>query len=106
VTATDSDNLKTSVSSSVAVAPLLATAASNPATTTLGNPVVITVTPSVAGALIDHYEFDFNEGDGPVSSGSGSISHVFKQRGTNQVNIKVVPKVGSPFTIFAQVPIT
>lgn len=105
-TATDSDNLKTSVSSSVAVAPLTATAASSPASTTLGNPVIITVTPSVTGAQIDHYVFDFNEGDAPVTTTSNTISHVFKARGTNQVNITVVPKFGAAFTIFAQVPIS
>jgi hypothetical protein len=104
-TATDSDNLTTSVSSSVSVAPLTAAGAANPGTTTLGNPVVITVSPST-GALIDHYEYDFNEGDSPTSTPSNSISHVFKQRGTNQVNIKVVPRVGSSFTIFVQVVIT
>ena len=60
-TATDSEGNKTPVSTQVVVAPLSVVAAANPTSTTLGSPIVFTVTTST-GAAIDHYNFDFGPG--------------------------------------------
>lgn len=95
VTATDSQGNQTVIHSPVIVAPLTAVGVANPSTTTAGNSILFTVTPTT-GALIDHYVWDFGEGDGPISSSSNALSHVYLQRGGHTATVTIFPVAGPP----------
>jgi adhesin/invasin len=97
VTATDPQGNQTQIHSPVIVAPLSAVATSNPSSTTVGNSVLLTVTPTT-GALIDHYVWDFGDGSGPFSSQSNALSHTYVQRGNYTASVIVVPVAGPQLT--------
>jgi adhesin/invasin len=97
-TATDSQGGATTQSTQIAVAPLQANGTASPQSTTKGEPVVFTVTPTT-GAYIDHYEWDFGEGGDPISTSSNSMSHALNGVGTRIVTVKVVPVVGDTLTV-------
>ena len=102
VTATDPDGQSTSISPPVVVAPLTGVAAANPASTTLGGAINFTVA-LPTGAIIDHYVWDFGEGDPPISSASNAQSHVYLTKGGHTATVTVVPLVGP--ALILQVPI-
>jgi PKD repeat protein len=104
VTATDSDGGRRTVNSSVVVAPLVAVGTASPSTAPFGASILFTVTVST-GALIDHYEWDFGEGQ-IISTPANSLPHVFQSKGTKTVVVRVVPVVGPAKTVFIQVEIT
>ncbi len=102
VTATDPDGSTTSITPPVVVAPLSAVGAANPSAVTLGGSILFTVTPTT-GALIDHYIWDFGEGDPPISSVSNAQSHVYLTKGGHTATVTVVPSAGS--ALILQIPI-
>lgn len=105
ITATDPDGQTTSISSPVVVAQLSAVAVANPTTTTLGNPIVFTVTTTV-GALIDHYVWDFGEGDPPLPPTPSNVqNHVYLTKGGHTASVTVVPVAGPAFTLFIPIVI-
>ncbi|HKV98583.1 MAG TPA: Ig-like domain-containing protein [Vicinamibacterales bacterium] len=101
VTATDTDGQTTTVSSPIVVAPLSAVGVANPSSVALGGSILFTVT-TTAGALIDHYVFDFGDGDG-ASGPSNAQSHVYLTKGGHTAIITVFPVAGPSFVL--QVPI-
>jgi hypothetical protein len=102
VTATDPDGQTSSISPPVVVAPLTAVAVANPQSTALGGSILFTVTPAT-GALIDHYVWDFGEGDQAFSSPSNAQGHVYLTKGGHTATITVVPVAGPQLVL--QVPI-
>jgi adhesin/invasin len=97
VTATDPSGNQTQIHSPVIVSPLSAVAVANPPTIAAGNSILFTVTPTT-GALIDHYVWDFGEGDGPFSSPSNALSHVYLQRGGHTATVTIFPVAGPPLS--------
>jgi adhesin/invasin len=95
VTATDPQGNQTQIHSPVIVAPLTAVGVANPTTTIAGGSILFTVTPTT-GALIDHYVWDFGEGDGPFPSQSNALSHVYLQRGGHTATVTIFPVAGPP----------
>jgi hypothetical protein len=102
VTATDPDGSTTSITPPVVVAPLSAVGAAQPSTVALGASMLFTVTP-VTGAIIDHYVWDFGEGDPPISSVSNAQSHVYLTKGGHTATVTVVPSAGP--ALILQIPI-
>jgi PKD repeat protein len=98
ITATDPDGQTTSIQSPVVVAPLSAVGVANPTSVALGGSILFTVTPTT-GALIDHYVWDFGEGDPPFNSVSNAQAHVYLTKGGHTATITVVPQVGPSFTL-------
>ncbi len=98
ITATDPDGQTTSINSPIVVAPLSAVGVANPASVALGGSILFTVTPTT-GALIDHYVWDFGEGDPPISSVSNAQSHVYLSKGGHTATVTVFPQAGPAFTL-------
>ncbi len=93
VTATDPDGQTSSISPPVVVAPLQAVAVANPQSVALGGTILFTVTPTT-GAIIDHYVWDFGEGDPPISTASNAQGHVYLTKGGHTATVTVVPLAG------------
>lgn len=93
VTATDPDGQTSSISPPVVVAPLQAVAAANPQSVALGGTILFTVTPTT-GAIIDHYVWDFGEGDPPISTASNAQGHVYLTKGGHTATVTVFPLAG------------
>jgi hypothetical protein len=93
VTATDPDGQTSSISPPVVVAPLQAVVAANPQTVALGGTILFTVTPTT-GAIIDHYVWDFGEGDPPISTASNAQGHVYLTKGGHTATVTVFPLAG------------
>ena len=93
VTATDPDGQTTSISPPVVVAPLQAVAVANPQAVALGGTILFTVTPTT-GAIIDHYVWDFGEGDRPLPSSSNAQGHVYLTKGGHTATVTVFPLAG------------
>ncbi len=100
-TATDSDGIRTSVSSQLAVLPISATATASPSTVTFGQSVLFSVTVP-ASAAIRSYTWNLGEGD-TFSTNSPQQSVVYNSRGTKSVVISVNPLKGDPIVIRLQV---
>ena len=103
VVATDSDGGRREISASAIVAPLVAVLTASPATVVFGGSINFTVTTSV-GALIDHYEWDFGEGN-PIVTPANAMAHIFQSRGTHTVVVRVVPLVGPSKLVTVQIEI-
>jgi len=105
VSGTDQNGQATSSSTPIVVAPLSAVPVANPSTTALGGAIQFTVTVTT-GALIDHYIWDFGDGNPPLSTPSNSQSYVYLSRGGHTVTITVVPVAGPSFTVSVPIVIT
>jgi adhesin/invasin len=103
-TATDSLGRRTSATTTLAVAPLNVSASANATSVPQGSPVVITVTVT-SGAQIDHYTWDFGQGD-PFDTNGNSQSLIYDTKGTKLVTITVHPVKGKAITVFVSVEIT
>jgi hypothetical protein len=89
VTATDSEGGVGTTSTQVAVAPLGVTISLSPSSPRLADVVTFTATPT-AGALVDHYEWDFGDGNTSVAT-SNQVTHSFLAARSYVVSVKAVP---------------
>ncbi|HUL72362.1 MAG TPA: Ig-like domain-containing protein [Vicinamibacterales bacterium] len=105
VTATDQDDQPTVISSPIVVGQLSAVPVANPSTTALGGNIQFTVTVTT-GALIDHYEWDFGEGDPVLVTPSNSQGHVYLTKGGHTAVIKIVPVAGPAVIVSVPIVIT
>ena len=95
VTATDPDGQTSSISPPVVVAPLQAVAVANPQAVALGGTILFTVTPTT-GAIIDHYVWDFGDGEPPLSRARATRSrHVYLTKRGHTATITVFPAGGT-----------
>jgi hypothetical protein len=91
-TATDSEGGKGSASAQVAVAPLQVSLAVSPSTVQTGTLVAFTATPS-AGAVIERYEWNFNDGRGTVITGQTAFVS-YPTAGSRPVSVRAIPLGG------------
>jgi hypothetical protein len=105
VTATDPDGQATGISSPIVVGQLSAVPVASPSSTALGGNIQFTVTVTT-GALIDHYEWDFGEGDPVIVTPSNSQGHVYVTKGGHTATIKIVPVAGPAVVLSVPIVIT
>jgi hypothetical protein len=101
VTATDTDGIRTTVSTDIIVVALTATGAASPASTALGGSVLFTVTLSATGASIDGFDWDLGDGR-VVTNGGSQLNHIYSVRGTHTVTVRVRPTEGEVITVLIQ----
>lgn len=93
VTVTDSEGGTGSASTQVAVAPLAVTLSFAPNSSSaprVADVVTFTATPTT-GALIDHYEWAWGDGQPGGSTVSGQVTHSYLSAGSYVASVKVVP---------------
>ncbi|ODS59458.1 MAG: hypothetical protein ABS36_00540 [Acidobacteria bacterium SCN 69-37] len=91
-TATDSEGGTGTATAQVAVAPLQLSLAVSPSTVQANSLVTFTATPS-AGAVIERYEWNFNDGRGTVIT--GPIAYVaYPSSGSRPVSVRAIPLGG------------
>ena len=103
-TATDSDGIRTPVSSQIAVLPLSAAVTITPASANIvfGGTVLLSVAVTPTAAAIRSYTW--NLGEGPAfTTQSPQQSIVYSSRGTKSIVITVNPLKGDPIVVRAQV---
>jgi hypothetical protein len=84
----DSQGGSTSVSTQVAIAPLLVSVVASPSSDTeprVGDVVGFTATTTPGGALIDAYTWNFGDGTDPQTSQSFQVEHTYHSSGTKTV---------------------
>ncbi|MCC7044682.1 MAG: Ig-like domain-containing protein [Acidobacteria bacterium] len=91
-TATDSEGGTGSASAQVAVAPLQVSLSVSPSTVQVGSLASFTATPS-AGAVIERYEWNFNDGRGTVVTGPTAFVS-YTTAGTRPVSVRAIPLGG------------
>lgn len=93
----DSQGGSTSVSTQVAVAPLLVSVIAAPSSDTepqVGDVVGFTATTSPTGALIEQYEWDFGDGSAKQTSQTNQVVHTYHSSGTKIVTVSLTPLGG------------
>jgi hypothetical protein len=93
----DSQGGSTSVSTQVAVAPLLVSVVAAPSSDTepqVGDVVGFTATTSPTGALIEQYEWDFGDGSAKQTSQTNQVVHTYHSSGTKIVTVSLTPLGG------------
>jgi hypothetical protein len=110
VSATDPDGVLVSAGTQVAITNLSGNVTASPTTAVRGVTVVTftaTVTPSTAS--IDHYVWNFGDGEAEVQSPGNTQTHVFKSTvtpGIYTVTVTVYPLYGSAFPMTVQITVT
>jgi hypothetical protein len=92
-TATGSDGSTGRSATQIAVSPLPVTLSYSPASSPQVAAVVTFTATTTAGAIIDHYEWDFGDGQSGTSQGN-QATHSFLSAGTKVVSVRVVPYDG------------
>ena len=95
-----------SLSTNVIIGALGVTLSASPSSPTVNSPVTFTVG-GVGSAQVDHYEWTFDDGTGPFTTGSPQLPHTFTSKGIKNVRVDVFGvnggKIGSaPMTIDVQ----
>lgn len=107
VTATDSTGATSSGALQLPVSPLTASVTSAPSSVATGTSATFTVAPSTASASIDHYEWNWGPGEGPVQdTSSGTNVHTFSTTGSLTVIVTVVPTVGPSIVVPIAITVT
>ena len=86
-TATDSEGGVATVKTEIAVTAVQLSATASPNNTTLGTSVQFAATFSPSTPSVNHFEWDFGEGEGFKQAG-GTTSYVFHQKGQHVVRVK------------------
>jgi len=89
VTARDPNNNSEQARTAVTIGSLPVTLTASPNPATVGSNVTLTVG-GVGSAQVDHYEFFFDDGTPPRTSGAPQTSHVFSSRGNKTVRVDVI----------------
>ena len=89
MTARDSTNTTEQARTAVTIGSLPVTLTAFPNPATVGSNVTLTVG-GVSSAQVDHYEFFFDDGTPPRTSGAPQTSHVFNSRGNKTVRVDVI----------------
>jgi PKD repeat protein len=75
-----------SLSTNVIIGALGITLSASPASPTVNSPVTFTVA-GVGSAQVDHYEWIFDDGTGPFTTGSPQHGHTFTSKGIKNVRV-------------------
>jgi PKD repeat protein len=104
--ATDTDGVKYTSSTQLAVGALEVTLGASPVSVVIDTPVTFTITVSPAAALISRYEWDFGDGTSTTTSGK-QTSHVYSATaiGTRTVTARAIAVAGGAHSALIQIQV-
>jgi hypothetical protein len=97
-TGVDAEGSPVSNSVQVAVGGFTAAGSAQPSPATVGATVTFNISVAPATVIIDHYEFDFGDGNSTVTS-AGQTTHAFGSAGFRTVSVRVVPISGDAVVV-------